>query len=347
MAEENSSGSGFWNGVGGALVGGALGLFSGSQNNKYNQQAIQLQFDNAVKLWNMQNAYNTPLQQIKRLRQAGLNPMLMYNNAAAGGSASTIQNPSVSPKKSPLDSAVDKITQLAQLLMMREEIKGKKIDNENAVKTGFGIDLQNKLQEQSLNFNEKNNPLKLASLGYENDIKEIEKKSRELAFEFDKKANPVRLNLLDNQYDTAVAALDRLNVQKRNDVIKGVLMLVQAENTQASTESIKANTVYTKYLTKQLIEVGIPKGKSELAILQLKEGFERLIHTDIEGYVNSPSSPIMQLYNANLEKAKGDGKSSLSLGNLDESLSTLLLGDETAQELLRAIYRSNRIMRGK
>jgi hypothetical protein len=36
-------------------------------------------YNNSVKLWNMQNAYNTPKQQMQRYKEAGLNPNLIYN----------------------------------------------------------------------------------------------------------------------------------------------------------------------------------------------------------------------------------------------------------------------------
>lgn len=36
-------------------------------------------YNNSVKLWNMQNAYNAPAQQMQRYKEAGLNPNLIYN----------------------------------------------------------------------------------------------------------------------------------------------------------------------------------------------------------------------------------------------------------------------------
>lgn len=58
-----------------------LAKYNAEQQSKLNQQA----FDQNVKMWNMQNAYNTPLQQMKRLQQANLNPNLVYGGGNVSG----------------------------------------------------------------------------------------------------------------------------------------------------------------------------------------------------------------------------------------------------------------------
>lgn len=42
-------------------------------------------------MWDLQNEYNLPTNQMNRLRAAGLNPNLIYGNGAAGGQATAIQ----------------------------------------------------------------------------------------------------------------------------------------------------------------------------------------------------------------------------------------------------------------
>lgn len=92
----------------GALIGGAVSgigsLFA--QNTQFKRQKqlmeIQQQYNRenaeweqqmAVNNWNMQNEYNTPANQIKRLEEAGLNPNLMYGNgSAATGNADNVSS---------------------------------------------------------------------------------------------------------------------------------------------------------------------------------------------------------------------------------------------------------------
>lgn len=50
------------------------------------------QNEHNMKLWNLQNEYNLPANQMQRLQDAGLNPALIYGNAAAGGQAAAIRS---------------------------------------------------------------------------------------------------------------------------------------------------------------------------------------------------------------------------------------------------------------
>jgi len=72
-----------------SLITGGASLLSnlfniGSQaatNNRqqgYNQQMYDRQRADALADWNMQNAYNSPSQQMQRFKEAGLNPNLIY-----------------------------------------------------------------------------------------------------------------------------------------------------------------------------------------------------------------------------------------------------------------------------
>ena len=66
-----------------AAAGGVLdNLFNmgqGRKNRKF-----------AEKMWNLQNEYNSPTQQMQRLKAAGLNPHLVYGNGATATSQSPV-----------------------------------------------------------------------------------------------------------------------------------------------------------------------------------------------------------------------------------------------------------------
>ena len=55
------------------------------------------QRDDNIEFWRMQNSYNDPAQQMERLKNAGLNPALIYGQNAGGasGSAGSIASPRV------------------------------------------------------------------------------------------------------------------------------------------------------------------------------------------------------------------------------------------------------------
>lgn len=103
----------FFEGAGGALIGGALSGISnlfgaGSQNKTVEKQLAaareeaektrhwqtserEAQNDWNYKLWEANNAYNTPSANIARLKAAGMNPDLMYTNGQSLGQSITAQ----------------------------------------------------------------------------------------------------------------------------------------------------------------------------------------------------------------------------------------------------------------
>lgn len=86
--------------LGGAITGiGSLGAsLIGNSGAKRRQREADAR---NIKFWNMENAYNHPTQQMKRLREAGLNPNLIYGESTAGatGQASSIAPSKAAPYK--------------------------------------------------------------------------------------------------------------------------------------------------------------------------------------------------------------------------------------------------------
>lgn len=65
---------------------GLNALFQGGANRKSRQYATEMyerQRRDALADWNMQNEYNSPMSQMARLRDAGLNPNLVYGHGSA------------------------------------------------------------------------------------------------------------------------------------------------------------------------------------------------------------------------------------------------------------------------
>lgn len=101
--------------IGGALISGvgsfvnsAIGMSAQRQANIQNMQLAKYQnnwqtaendkaWSRNVEMWNLQNAYNTPSAQMSRLRQAGLNPNLVYGSGVTGNNAGS--TPQYQPAK--------------------------------------------------------------------------------------------------------------------------------------------------------------------------------------------------------------------------------------------------------
>lgn len=105
-----SMSQGLLSGLGSGIISGGLGaigsIFSNNSQKKENQRNREFteymydrQYDNNIKLWNMQNKYDLPSAQKQRLLDAGLNADLMYSGkgvspspnlqAAVAGSSSS------------------------------------------------------------------------------------------------------------------------------------------------------------------------------------------------------------------------------------------------------------------
>ena len=86
------------NSIGNATAIGLAGSMNRDQQKRairYNWEMAQWQNATNIENWNMQNAYNHPSQQMKRLEEAGLNPNLVYDKGASTTASSLPAAPSV------------------------------------------------------------------------------------------------------------------------------------------------------------------------------------------------------------------------------------------------------------
>lgn len=96
-----------WNAIatgGSALLGALSGIGRGSRETRRNKELMKYQNSMNIDFWNMQNEYNKPLNQMKRFKEAGLNPALMYGQGNPGN-ASSLQSANYTPhKETPVDT---------------------------------------------------------------------------------------------------------------------------------------------------------------------------------------------------------------------------------------------------
>lgn len=68
----------------GAIVKGVANKRAQRRQNAYNKQMADLENQRQLEYWHMQNDYNSPAAQMQRLKDAGLNPNLAYQNVSTG-----------------------------------------------------------------------------------------------------------------------------------------------------------------------------------------------------------------------------------------------------------------------
>ena len=67
----------------GALISGIGQLFGGIAQKVGQRKQYEREKSDNIAMWNMQNAYNSPVEQMKRLKEAGLNENLVYQSGNA------------------------------------------------------------------------------------------------------------------------------------------------------------------------------------------------------------------------------------------------------------------------
>lgn len=146
-------------GGGASLVGqGINALTQGSTNRKnreFTERMFQKEKQSNIDMWNMQNTYNSPEQQVARLQKAGLSPTLAYGNGAVANSGSAPNSPHSLPyraeaPKFDLQNPVDKYFDIATRQMQLS----------NDAKVGSNLDMQNQLLKGQATSQQLDNMLK-------------------------------------------------------------------------------------------------------------------------------------------------------------------------------------------
>lgn len=137
-------------------------------NNEFNEKMMQKQMDYNTSMWNKENEYNSAANQVKRLREAGLNPYLALGNAGSAGSAGSVtpaQAQPVTMQAPHIDS-----TGISQSLQYYAEMKMRKQLQDEQVKA-LQIDNMSRAQKNLLEL--KKATQELRGLTSDADIKEI------------------------------------------------------------------------------------------------------------------------------------------------------------------------------
>lgn len=129
MAENNWSAAAIQSG--GSLLGDMFNYATQKQQleqqNQANRSMANYQYSKDLEMWNAQNEYNTPENQMLRLKEAGLNPNLIYGTGAKGatgnatGQLPKYNAPTIKKQFNPNINAPNVIGQYVNLLLGTEQ----------------------------------------------------------------------------------------------------------------------------------------------------------------------------------------------------------------------------------
>jgi HAMP domain-containing protein len=142
----------------GAPISAGINMIAQNQANKANSRLANQMFDKT-------NAYNTPLKQVERMKDAGLNPAMMYQGTPQN-TATMPQTPRQEAYKIPENLMADVAQKLATAKqaenntdLIAEKVKTQLLETENARLKGGNIqadtDQKKQLTEQSIQYTNK------------------------------------------------------------------------------------------------------------------------------------------------------------------------------------------------
>lgn len=125
------------------LISGGLNILGGWMQNKANAQNAKDAQVFEQKMWELSNEYNSPINQMQRLKDAGLNPNLVYGSGSVAGNTATASQPKAHVAEvQNILSKMDAINPL-DMLGQYQDIKNKQLTNDLT-----GELIKNKQQER-------------------------------------------------------------------------------------------------------------------------------------------------------------------------------------------------------
>lgn len=146
-------------GITSAALSGAMGIASSRLNYReskklardqyyYNMDMANRQNSFNLEMWNKQNQYNSPAAQMQRLKDAGLNPNMIYNNGSAStGNSSSPPEMIAAGRQVPefKGFGFEKLASLGTIWSNILNLEQKQVGIDNSLQTNRNIRLQNDL----------------------------------------------------------------------------------------------------------------------------------------------------------------------------------------------------------
>lgn len=117
----------------GSIISGRQQRKAVESSNQANRELAQYQYSKDLEMWNRQNEYNSPLAQMNRYSQAGLNPNLIYGQGNSGnaGSMPRYQAPTMQPVMTPSIDIPQVLSAYQDFRMKQAQIDNVKAQTEN------------------------------------------------------------------------------------------------------------------------------------------------------------------------------------------------------------------------
>lgn len=137
--------------AGGKLLDFGLRALQNRKSRKFSREMYGRQYKDSVDFWRMQNEYNSPQAQMKRLQEAGINPHAFYAKGGANpGLASSINTPDVQ-RPEWKDPSIGLGSTLGNSLLQFQDYKIKQAQNDNLKRQNTNMRIEGLLKSAQVN----------------------------------------------------------------------------------------------------------------------------------------------------------------------------------------------------
>lgn len=252
-----------------ALGGLALDAAKNKKQWKYQQKAMDKQWQLNQEAWNLQNSYNTPQAQMERLQQAGLNPRLIYGSgSSAPNMASPVDAPTV-PVRQAAGAQVPDLLQYYQVRQMDAQYQNTIMATDLMEKKGALSEIQMGLKNLEL-FKEN-----IRSKNYSGVVQMeqamqrwIALRSQQLLINEGKRGTNLTKEgfLLDKKNTLTGKQSEMLDVQKSNEELRTGVLGQSISNMQRQGQLMdQLGTMRAKQITSQDLDNAFKTHRNELA----------------------------------------------------------------------------------
>lgn len=232
---------------GSALLGqGATAYAQGRMNKKtrqWNEKMYAMQRGHALEDWNMQNKYNAPAQQMQRLKEAGLNPNMVYGKGTIDNQTGQVRSTDVKGWQ-PNAPKID-LTGVGSILSQYADIKLKDAQTNNLQKVAE-VTVEEKMLKRA-------QALKIA--------KDTDEKTFDLMFKqsmYEYNLDMAQERLRNVRADTS----QKLGSNERAWQVHTAMLAPNLNEKLANIAYINAKTANTKF-ERQILEANAQKIKQE------------------------------------------------------------------------------------
>lgn len=259
-----------------AIIGAGASLLGGFINNEYAQARSDQQWDRMNYMQDKMNAYNSPTAQMARLREAGLNPNLVYAN---GGAViqSAVGNAPNPPNTAPIDTqgVLQMVQTIVGAMLEKDKIQANKEMQTQSIKSQeqmheVSIQSQEGMQEKSIQSQE---GMQEKSIQSQQAMQEKSIQSQE-RIEFAKLSESARQADMRNAIDRAHVAVDQYMAQ---------IAKYRADTEAMESYSRKALNEQQYRLHESLDDLTLSLERGKIREQQIRNGI-----TEIENFLSRP-----------------------------------------------------------